>query len=65
MRACDTGKVRTDGIAPCANAVFLPVRGPMFTLTLGPRTALRIELRDARVDETLCALHPNACDPSN
>ena len=31
-------KERTDGIAPCANAVFLPVRGPMFTLTTQPRT---------------------------
>jgi len=37
-RAGLTAKERTDDIAPCANAVFLPVRGPMFTLTPGPRT---------------------------
>ena len=34
---CFPCKERTDGIAPCANAVFLPVRGPMFTLTTQPR----------------------------
>ena len=38
---------RTSESAPCANAVFLPVRGPMFTLTTQPRKSVASALSTA------------------